>query len=177
MCKITTRNIHTSSDVTRQRSRLKKGCSYSISKFQHIWSHPHKAFITHAILALCNILKWKVTTISLPCVPLALSPGLWGWEPGYKTRVLCATNNIVSSGTCFAWRMSDTTGWVVGRAVQVTRDIYDGWELHWCSWWYYNGIHCFSPISCLTSAILSRPCSISLLLVTKREKGSGRNGS
>ena len=50
MCKITTRNIHTSLDVTRQRSRLKEGCSYSISKFQHIRSHPHKAFITHAIL-------------------------------------------------------------------------------------------------------------------------------
>ena len=46
-------------------------------------------------------------------------------KSGYKTRVLhvYATNNIVSSGTCFAWRMSDTTGWVVGRAVQVIRGM------------------------------------------------------
>lgn len=42
-------------------------------------------------------------------------------------------------------------------------------------------IHCFSPISCLTSAILSRPCSMSLCVEREQEKeeekGSGRNGS
>ena len=65
--------------------------------------------------------QFTMCTISL--VPRPLGRGREGGEPGYKTRVLCATNNIVSSGTCFAWRMSDTTGWVVGRAVQVTRDM------------------------------------------------------
>lgn len=62
----------------------------------------------------------------IPCATtISLIPRPWGkgGEPEYKTRVPRATNNIVS--TCFAWRMSDTIGWVVGRAVQVTRDMTD----------------------------------------------------
>ena len=82
---------------------------------------------------------------------------------------MCKHKNVVCCKTCFACRMSDTTGWVVGRAVQVRRDE----SFTGVAGEVRTYIHCFSPISCLTSAILSRPCSMSLCVERVREKEVG----
>ena len=98
-------------------------------------------------------------------------PWAQSWGTMYKHNV--------GSVTCFACRISDTTGWVVGRAVQV-RDVTNE-NFTVIAGEVKTDIHCFSPISCLTSAILSRPCSMSLYVEREQEKeeekGSGRNGS
>ena len=69
--------------------------------------------------------------------------------------------------------MSDTTGWGSGSSCtseerDVTNESFTG-----VAGEVRKDIHCFSPISCLTSAILSRPCSMSLCVERVREKEVG----
>ena len=65
-------------------------------------------------------------------------------------------NRLGSGSSCTSEERDVTNEKFTGVAGEVRKDI-----------------HCFSPISCLTSAILSRPCSMSLRVERVREKEVG----
>ena len=139
--------------LAKVREHWKRGVTTPFLNFSTLWFlTPIPIKLTYHNSHISTMKNGAATTSSLPCVPLAsrhpkplLGEG-WGvGDPGYKARVSC-TN--IGSGTCFACRMSDTTGWVVGRAVQV-RDVTNE-NFTGVAGEVKKDIHCFSPISCLT---------------------------